>query len=59
MTEAVIERLGPIQARYAELRPDEAAIEEALESGAAKASAIARETLHNVRLAMGVGPTSS
>jgi tryptophanyl-tRNA synthetase len=57
VAEAVIERLEPIQARYSELRPDEAALEAALQTGAEKASAIARATLLDVRRAMGVGPS--
>ena len=56
VAEAVIERVMPIQERYVDLRQDEAALEDAFSSGAAKASAIARETLGSVRSAMGVGP---
>ena len=56
VADAVIERLAPIQERYAELRPDEQALERAFELGAAKASAIASQTLIDVRAAMGVGP---
>ncbi|MBA3860844.1 MAG: tryptophan--tRNA ligase, partial [Solirubrobacterales bacterium] len=37
-------------------RTDEAALEAALAAGAEKARAIARETLTDVREAMGVGP---
>ena len=40
----------------ASLRSDEATIEETLAAGAEKARAIARETLADVRDAMGVGP---
>ncbi len=42
--------------RYAELRPDEARLEAILEAGAERARAIARDTLADVRAAMGVGP---
>jgi len=54
--EAVVEALAPVRERYLELRADEAALEEALAAGAEKARAIARETLADVRGAMGVGP---
>lgn len=57
VAEAVIERLEPIRERYTELRPDEAALEAALEAGAGKAAAIAGATLADVRQAMGVGPS--
>ncbi len=53
--EAVDAELAPIRERYAELRPDVAAIEEALARGAARASEIAEDTLADVREAMGVG----
>lgn len=55
---AVVELLAPVQERYAEIRPDEAALEAALAAGAAKARAIASETLVDVRAAMGVGPVT-
>ena len=42
--------------RYEELRPDEEALEDALEAGAEKARAIASATVADVRAAMGVGP---
>jgi tryptophanyl-tRNA synthetase len=48
--------LAPVRERYEELRPDEAALEDALEAGAEKARAIATATLADVRAAMGVGP---
>jgi tryptophanyl-tRNA synthetase len=54
--EAVVEALAPVRERYLELRGDEAALEAALAAGAQKARAIARETLADVRGAMGVGP---
>jgi tryptophanyl-tRNA synthetase len=53
--EAVIELLAPVRERYAELRPNTAAIEETLTAGAEKARAIASETLTQVRERMGVG----
>jgi tryptophanyl-tRNA synthetase len=51
----VAEWLAPVRARYQELRGDEAALEAILGQGAAKAHAIAAETLHDVRRVMGVG----
>jgi tryptophanyl-tRNA synthetase len=56
VADAVVEYLAPVRERYTELRPDEAAIERTLAAGAEKARAIARETLADVRDAMGVGP---
>src|ERR1700761_4628414 len=47
------DRLGPVRERYAELRPDEAALEEILEAGAAKARAIAEPGLEGGRRGMG------
>ena len=54
--EAVIERLAPVRERYAELRPNEDALEAILVAGADKARAIASVTLADVRAVMGVGP---
>ena len=54
--EAVIDLLTPVRERYAELRPDEAALEATLALGADKARAIAADTLADVRRVMGVGP---
>jgi tryptophanyl-tRNA synthetase len=54
--QAVIEMLAPVRERYAELRPDETALEDVLAAGAAKARAIAKATLADVRAAMAVGP---
>jgi tryptophanyl-tRNA synthetase len=54
--EAVAAELAPVQARYAAIREDEAALEAVLAAGAAKARAIASNTLADVREAMGVGP---
>jgi tryptophanyl-tRNA synthetase len=55
VAEGVIEMLAPVQGGYAELRPDRAALEEALALGAEKARAIAAPTLAEVRERMGVG----
>jgi tryptophanyl-tRNA synthetase len=55
VAEAVVELLAPVQERYAELRPDEAALEAALATGAEKARAIASATLAEVRDRMGIG----
>jgi tryptophanyl-tRNA synthetase len=56
VAEAVVDFLAPVRERYEELRPDEAALEDALGAGAEKARAIAAETLAEVRSAIGVGP---
>ena len=56
VAEAVVDFLAPVRERYEELRPDEAALEQALAAGAEKARAIASETLAGVRSAIGVGP---
>ncbi len=53
--EAVVELLAPVRERYAELRPDEAALEATLAAGAEKARAIAAPTLAEVRGRMGIG----
>jgi tryptophanyl-tRNA synthetase len=57
--QAVVEMLGPLQERYADLRGDERRLEEILAEGAEKARAMARDTLADVREAMGVGPPRS
>ena len=54
--DAVVAELTPVRERFAELRPDEAHLEEILEAGAERARAMARGTLAEVRAAMGVGP---
>ncbi len=54
--EAVIEWLAPVRERFHELRGDEVELEAILVAGAAKARAIAADTLADVREAMGVGP---
>jgi tryptophanyl-tRNA synthetase len=56
---AVAEHLAPIRDRYAELRPDEGALEAMLAKGADKARAISSRTLGVVRERMGVGPPTS
>jgi tryptophanyl-tRNA synthetase len=56
VAESVVELLAPVRDRYAELRPDTAALEQTLEAGAEKARAIASQTLADVRERMGVGP---
>ncbi|HEX9968458.1 MAG TPA: tryptophan--tRNA ligase [Solirubrobacterales bacterium] len=53
--EAVVEFLAPVRERYAELRPDEAALEAALVAGAEKARALAAPTVAAVRDRMGIG----
>jgi tryptophanyl-tRNA synthetase len=55
VAEGVVELLAPVRERYAELRPDEAALEAALAAGAEKARAIAAPTLAEVRDRMGIG----
>ncbi|MFT4035728.1 MAG: tryptophan--tRNA ligase [Patulibacter sp.] len=57
--DAVDAELAPIRARYAELRPDIAALEAILASGAQRAAQLAEETLVDVREAMGVGVPST
>jgi tryptophanyl-tRNA synthetase len=57
VAEAVVELLAPVRERYAELRPDQAALEAALEAGAEKAREIAAGTLADVRDRMGIGPS--
>jgi tryptophanyl-tRNA synthetase len=56
VAEGVVELLAPLQERYAELRPDEAAIEAVLAEGAEKARELAGATLVEVRDRMGIGP---
>jgi tryptophanyl-tRNA synthetase len=58
VAEAVVDYLTPARERYAELRADEAGLEEILAGGAEKARAIAADTLADVRRAIGVGPAS-
>ncbi|HLM51688.1 MAG TPA: tryptophan--tRNA ligase, partial [Solirubrobacteraceae bacterium] len=56
VADAVVDYLAPVRERYEAIRPDEAALERTLGEGAEKARALARETLADVRAAMGVGP---
>jgi tryptophanyl-tRNA synthetase len=56
VAESVVEFLAPVRERYEQLRPDEAALEDALGAGAEKAREIATVTLAEVRSAMGIGP---
>ncbi len=51
----VVEYLAPVRERYEQLRADEGALESILEDGAARAQAIAAQTLADVREHMGVG----
>jgi tryptophanyl-tRNA synthetase len=53
--EGVIELLAPVCERYAELRPDEAALEATLAAGAEKARALAAPVVAEVRDRMGIG----
>jgi tryptophanyl-tRNA synthetase len=56
VADAVVDYLAPVRERYEELRPDEAALESVLTTGADKAREIASGTLADVRSAIGVGP---
>jgi tryptophanyl-tRNA synthetase len=53
---AVAEHLAPLRERYAELRPDEAGLEQTLARGADKARAISSPIVALARERMGVGP---
>jgi tryptophanyl-tRNA synthetase len=55
VAEAVVELLDPVRERYAELRPDEAALERVFAAGAEKARALAAPVLADVRGRMGYG----
>ncbi len=57
VAESVVEYLEPVRERYAELRPDGAALEAVLAAGAEKAREIAAITLVDVRDRMGIGPS--
>ncbi len=52
---AVVDYLAPVRERYTDLRADEPALEAVLADGAARARAIAAQTLADVRERMGVG----
>jgi tryptophanyl-tRNA synthetase len=56
VAEATVEYLAPTRERFAELRPDEAALEAIFAAGAEKARAIAAPTVAAVRERMGFGP---
>ncbi len=56
VAEATVEFLAQVRERYAELRPDEAALEAIFAAGAEKAGAIAAPTVAEVRERMGFGP---
>ena len=56
VAEGVVELLAPVRERYAELRPDEAALEAALAAGAEKARAIAAPTARRGARAHGHRP---
>jgi tryptophanyl-tRNA synthetase len=58
VAEGVVELLAPVRERYAELRPDQAALEETLATGAEKARTISSPTLAEVRERMGIGPAT-
>jgi tryptophanyl-tRNA synthetase len=59
VAEAVVELLDPVRERYAELRPDEAALEQVFAAGAEKAGALAAPVLADVRERMGYGSVSA
>jgi len=54
--EATAELLAPLRERYAELRPDEEALERTLRAGAERARQIAVPTMARVHEVMGLGP---
>ncbi len=56
VADAVVTYLAPVRERYQDLRANESRLERTLADGAAKARAIASQTLLDVRRAMGVGP---
>jgi tryptophanyl-tRNA synthetase len=59
VADAVVAYLAPVRERYLELRSDERRLEAALETGAGKARAIARQTLAEVHASMGIGAPRS
>ena len=56
VADEVADFLAPVRERYADLRADEAALEQTLAAGAEKAREICAPVLADVREAMGVGP---
>ena len=55
VADAVAAYLALVRERYAQLRPDEAALETTLQEGAERARQLASETMVDVRAAMGIG----
>lgn len=55
VAEAVVEYLRPVQEKYAEIRPDETALEAVLALGASKAQAISGPIVAEARDKMGLG----
>jgi tryptophanyl-tRNA synthetase len=55
VAEGVVELLSPVRERYAELRSDEAALDETLAAGAERARSICAPVLADVRDRMGFG----
>jgi tryptophanyl-tRNA synthetase len=53
LAEAVIASLHPLQTRYKEIMDDPSYLESVLEDGAQKASAVADQTVNDVKDAMG------
>jgi tryptophanyl-tRNA synthetase len=54
VTDAINEALEPVQKRYHELRADEAALQEILARGAARAATVADRTLRRIQHAVGL-----
>jgi tryptophanyl-tRNA synthetase len=54
LAEGIVRGLAPVRERYAAIRSDEAGLRRILEGGAAKARALARETLREVRGRLGL-----
>jgi tryptophanyl-tRNA synthetase len=55
LAEAIFKQLEPLQARRAELVADGQYVDSVIEAGAAKARAVARQTLDEVKQSMGLG----
>ena len=55
LAEEIYRQLQPLQAKRAELVADSRYVDEVIESGAAKARAVARQTLDEVKASMGLG----
>jgi len=54
VTDAMVDALQPIQAKYADLRSDDAALQRLLAESAERVSAVAGATLRRVQVAMGL-----